>query len=158
MELINKPGREYLLKRAIETTRSDFDYLFVDCPPSLGLLTVNGLVAADSVIIPLQCEYFAMEGLSKLLKTIQRVQQRLNPALKIGGILFTMFDSRTRLANEVVKEVSGYFKEKVFTTIIPRNVRLSEAPSYAKPINQYDPECIGALSYRRLAQEVMENV
>jgi chromosome partitioning protein len=158
VELINKPGREYLLKKAIETTRSDFDYLFVDCPPSLGLLTVNGLVAADSVIIPLQCEYFAMEGLSKLLKTIQRVQQRLNPGLKIGGILFTMFDSRTRLANEVVKEVSGYFKEKVFTTIIPRNVRLSEAPSYAKPINQYDPECIGALSYRRLAKEVMENV
>ena len=158
VELINTPGREYLLKKAIEQLRGKFDYLFIDCPPSLGLLTVNGLVAADSVIIPLQCEYFAMEGLSKLLKTIQRVQQRLNPALKIGGILFTMFDSRTRLANEVVKEVSGYFKEKVFTTIIPRNVRLSEAPSFAKPINQYDPECIGARSYRRLAQEVLEHV
>jgi chromosome partitioning protein len=158
VELINTPDREYFLKKAIETIRRDYDYLFVDCPPSLGLLTVNGLVAADSVIIPLQCEYFAMEGLSKLLKTIQRVQQRLNPDLKIGGILFTMFDSRTRLANEVVKEVSRYFKEKVFTTIIPRNVRLSEAPSYAKPINQYDPECIGARSYRRLAQEVLENV
>jgi len=158
VELINTPGREYLLKNSIDEIRGKFDYLFIDCPPSLGLLTVNGLVAADSVIIPLQCEYFAMEGLSKLLKTIQRVQQRLNPTLKIGGILFTMFDSRTRLSNEVVKEVSGYFKEKVFTTIIPRNVRLSEAPSYAKPINQYDPECIGARSYRRLAQEVLEHV
>jgi chromosome partitioning protein len=158
VELINTPGREYLLKRAIEKISGAYDYLFIDCPPSLGLLTVNGLVAADSVIIPLQCEYFAMEGLSKLLKTIQRVQQKLNPTLKIGGILFTMFDSRTRLANEVVKEVSGYFKEKVFTTIIPRNVRLSEAPSFAKPISQYDPECIGARSYRRLAQEVLEHV
>ncbi|UCG00029.1 MAG: ParA family protein [Spirochaetaceae bacterium] len=158
VELINMPGREYLLKKAIEELRGDFDYLFIDCPPSLGLLTVNGLVAADAVIIPLQCEYFAMEGLSKLLKTIQRVQQKLNPGLKIGGILFTMFDSRTRLANEVVKEVSSYFKENVFTTIIPRNVRLSEAPSFARPINQYDPECIGARSYRRLAQEVLEHV
>jgi chromosome partitioning protein len=158
IELIDAPGREYLLKKALENVRKDFDYLFIDCPPSLGLLTVNGLVAADEAIIPLQCEYFAMEGLSKLLRTIQRVQQRLNPALKVGGILFTMYDSRTRLAHEVVKEVTGYFKEKVFTTIIPRNVRLSEAPSFAKPINQYDPECIGARSYRRLAQEVLEHV
>jgi chromosome partitioning protein len=158
VELINVPGREYLLKKVIESIQRDFDYLLIDCPPSLGLLTVNGLVAADTVIIPLQCEYFAMEGLSKLLRTIHRIQQKLNPALKIGGILFTMFDSRTRLANEVVKEVSGYFKEKVFTTIIPRNVRLSEAPSFAKPISQYDPECIGARSYRRLAQEVLEHV
>jgi chromosome partitioning protein len=146
------------LKKSLEKVRKDFDYLFIDCPPSLGLLTVNGLVAADAAIIPLQCEYFAMEGLSMLLRTIRRVQQRLNPALKIGGILFTMYDSRTRLAHEVVKEVTGYFKEKVFTTIIPRNVRLSEAPSFAKPINQYDPECIGARSYRRLAQEVLEHV
>jgi chromosome partitioning protein len=158
IELIDAPGREYLLKKALEKVRKDFDYLFIDCPPSLGLLTVNGLVAADAAIIPLQCEYFAMEGLSKLLRTIQRVKQRLNPALKVGGILFTMYDSRTRLAHEVVKEVTGYFKEKVFTTIIPRNVRLSEAPSFAKPINQYDPECIGARSYRRLAQEVLEHV
>jgi chromosome partitioning protein len=158
VELINKPGREYLLKKAIAAVREDYDYLFIDCPPSLGLLTVNGLVAADAVIIPLQCEYFAMEGLSKLLRTIRKIQQKLNPALQIGGILFTMFDSRTRLANEVVKEVSKYFKEKVFTTIIPRNVRLSEAPSFAKPINQYDPECVGARSYKRLAQEVLEHV
>lgn len=158
VELIDAPGREFMLKKALEKVRKDFDYLFIDCPPSLGLLTVNGLVAADAAIIPLQCEYFAMEGLSKLLRTIRRVQQRLNPTLKIGGILFTMYDSRTRLAHEVVKEVTEYFKEKVFTTIIPRNVRLSEAPSFAKPINQYDPECIGARSYRRLAQEVLEHV
>jgi len=158
VELIDAPGREFMLKKVLEKVRKDFDYLFIDCPPSLGLLTVNGLVAADAAIIPLQCEYFAMEGLSKLLRTIRRVQQRLNPSLKIGGILFTMYDSRTRLAHEVVKEVTGYFKEKVFTTIIPRNVRLSEAPSFAKPINQYDPECIGARSYRRLAQEVLAHV
>jgi chromosome partitioning protein len=158
VELIDAPGRESVLKGSLETLKPHFDYLFVDCPPSLGLLTLNGLVAADSVIIPLQCEYFAMEGLSKLLKTIKRVQERLNPSLKIGGILFTMYDSRTRLAHEVVKEVTGYFKDKVFRTIIPRNVRLSEAPSFAKPISQYDPECIGARSYRRLAEEVMAHV
>jgi chromosome partitioning protein len=158
VELIDSPEREYVLKKAIEKIRDSFDYVFIDCPPSLGLLTLNGLVAADAVIIPLQCEYFAMEGLSKLLRTIKRVQSRLNPDLKIGGILFTMYDSRTKLAHKVVKEVTGYFKEKVFSTIIPRNVRLGEAPSFAKPINQYDPECIGARSYRRLAQEVLEYV
>lgn len=158
IELIEAPGREYVLKKAIRGISNDFDFLFIDCPPSLGLLTLNGLVAADAVIIPLQCEYFAMEGLSKLLSTIQRVQSRLNPDLKIGGILFTMYDARTRLAHEVVKEVSGYFKEKVFSTIIPRNVRLSEAPSFGKPISQYDRECIGARSYQRLAEEILKHV
>ena len=157
VELIDAEGREYLLKRIIDRLRPSFDFLFIDCPPSLGLLTLNGLVAADSVIIPLQCEYFAMEGLSKLLQTIKRVQERLNPALRIGGILFTMYDTRTRLAHEVVEEVTGYFKEKVFRTIIPRNVRLSEAPSFSKPINQYDRECIGAVSYKRLADEVLSH-
>ena len=158
IELIEAPGREYVLKKAIRRISNDFDFLFIDCPPSLGLLTLNGLVAADAVIIPLQCEYFAMEGLSKLLSTIRRVQSRLNPDLKIGGILFTMYDARTRLAHEVVKEVSGYFKEKVFSTIIPRNVRLSEAPSFGKPISQYDRECIGARSYQRLAEEILKHV
>jgi len=157
VELIDAEDREYLLKRIIDRLRPSFDFLFIDCPPSLGLLTLNGLVAADSVIIPLQCEYFAMEGLSKLLQTIKRVQERLNPALRIGGILFTMYDTRTRLAHEVVEEVTGYFKEKVFRTIIPRNVRLSEAPSFSKPINQYDRECIGAVSYKRLADEVLSH-
>ncbi len=158
VELVNEEKREYALRKAILPLAPRFDYIFIDCPPSLDLLTVNGLVAADSVIIPLQCEYFALEGLSKLLKTVNTVQKSLNSGLKIGGILFTMYDSRTRLAHDVVQEVTGYFKEKVFRTIIPRNVRLSEAPSYAKPISQYDPECIGARSYQKLAEEVLSNV
>jgi chromosome partitioning protein len=158
VELVDLPKREYFLKRSLAPLADRYDYLFIDCPPSLGLLTLNGLVAADFVIIPLQCEYFALEGLSLLLKTVNRVQKVLNPALKIGGILFTMYDVRTRLAHDVVQEVTGYFKEKVFRTIIPRNVRLSEAPSFAKPINQYDPDCIGARSYQKLAEEVLLNV
>jgi chromosome partitioning protein len=158
VELVDAPGREFLLKKALAGLKSSFDYLFIDCPPSLGLLTLNGLAAADAVIIPLQCEYYAMEGLSMLLQTIRRVQSGPNPDLKIGGILFTMYDTRTRLAHEVVKEVSGYFKEKVFRTIIPRNVRLSEAPSFGKPISQYDPQSIGARSYQKLAEEVLRYV
>jgi chromosome partitioning protein len=158
VELVDAQGREFLLKKALADLKPSYDYLFIDCPPSLGLLTLNGLTAADSVIIPLQCEYYAMEGLSMLLQTIRRVQAGPNPGLKIGGILFTMYDTRTRLAHEVVKEVSGYFKEKVFRTIIPRNVRLSEAPSFGKPISQYDPECIGARSYQKLAEEVLRYV
>lgn len=158
VELVDEKDREYFLKRALAPLAGSFDYVFIDCPPSLGLLTLNGLVAADFVIIPLQCEYFALEGLSLLLKTVNRVQKGLNTELKIGGILFTMYDVRTRLAHDIVQEVTGYFKEKVFRTIIPRNVRLSEAPSFAQPINQYDPECIGARSYQKLAEEVLLNV
>jgi chromosome partitioning protein len=158
VELVDAQGRDFVLKKVLERIKPEYDFLFIDCPPSLGLLTVNGLVAADSVIIPLQCEYLAMEGLSMLLQTIKRVQSKLNPDLQIGGILFTMYDTRTRLAHEVVSEVTGYFKEKVFRTIIPRNVRLSEAPSFGKPINQYDPQSIGALSYRKLAEEVLNHV
>ncbi len=158
VELVDQDGREYFLKRSLQPLAKDYDYILVDCPPSLGILTLNGLAAADYVIIPLQCEYFALEGLSQLLKTVNRVQKGVNKELKIGGILFTMYDSRTRLAHDVVQEVTGYFKQKVFRTIIPRNVRLSEAPSHAKPINQYDRECIGALSYQKLAEEVLLNV
>jgi chromosome partitioning protein len=158
VELVDQQEREYFLKKSLLPLAADYDYVFIDCPPSLGLLTLNGLVAADFVIIPLQCEYFALEGLSLLLKTVNRVQKALNKELKIGGILFTMYDSRTRLAHDVVQEVTGYFKEKVFRTIIPRNVRLSEAPSFAKPISQYDPECIGARSYQKLAEEVLLHV
>ncbi|HOV62336.1 MAG TPA: AAA family ATPase [Spirochaetia bacterium] len=158
VELIDAEGREFFLKRALEAETASWDYIFIDSPPSLGLLTLNGLCASDYVIIPLQCEYFALEGLSLLLKTIQRVQKNLNPGLKVGGILFTMYDSRTRLANEVVKEVTGYFRDKVFKTIIPRNVRISEAPSYAVPISQYDATCVGALSYKKLSEEVMNRV
>jgi chromosome partitioning protein len=158
VELVDEKEREYFLKRSLTPLAEKYDYIFIDCPPSLGLLTLNGLVAADFVIIPLQCEYFALEGLSLLLKTVNRVQKSLNTELKIGGILFTMYDVRTRLAHDIVQEVTGYFKEKVFRTIIPRNVRLSEAPSFAKPINLYDPECIGARSYQQLAEEVLLNV
>jgi len=158
VELIEESDREFFLKNVLLKIEDSWDYIFVDCPPSLGLLTINGLTAADKVIIPMQCEYFALEGLSLLLQTIKRVQHSLNPELKIGGIVFTMFDSRTRLANEVVHEVTSYFKESVFRTIIPRNVRLSEAPSHSVPINQYEPDCVGAKSYEKFAQEVLERV
>lgn len=158
VELVDQEDRAYYLKRTLATIVDRFDYILVDCPPSLGILTINGLVAADSVMIPLQCEYFALEGLSLLLKTVKSVQAGLNPRLQILGIVFTMYDSRTRLAHEVVDEVTGYFKERVFRTIVPRNVRLSEAPSHSVPINQYDPGCLGALSYQKLAAEVMSRV
>ncbi len=158
VELLEHVDREYFLKKACDKLESLYDYIFIDCPPSLGILTLNGLVAAKFVLIPLQCEYFALEGLTLLLKTIRKIQKSLNPDLKIGGIVFTMYDKRTRLANEVVQEVTGYFKHSVFKTIIPRNVRISEAPSFSKPINQYDAECIGARSYDKLADEVLEHV
>ena len=158
VELVNRARREYVLREALEKNIFQYQYVFIDCPPSLGLLTLNGLVASDYVFIPLQCEYLAMEGLTMLLRTIRQVQKRLNPSLAIGGILFTMYDSRTRLSQEVVREVTGYFKDRVFRTIIPRNVRVSEAPSFSKPINQYDAECIGARSYDKLADEVLKHV
>ncbi|MGC9311179.1 MAG: ParA family protein [Sediminispirochaetaceae bacterium] len=158
IELIEAEEREFFLKKSIQNLSNGWDYILIDSPPSLGLLTLNGLVGSDQVFIPLQCEYFAMEGLSQLLKTIRMVQKALNPQLKIGGIFFTMYDSRTNLANEVVQEVTGYFKQVVFKTIIPRNVKLSEAPSHKVPINQYNSSCIGAISYQKLAQEVIERV
>jgi chromosome partitioning protein len=156
IELVEVEQREYFLRNAISGIQNDYDYIFIDSPPSLGLLTLNGLVAADAVIIPLQCEYFAMEGLTQLLQSIKRVQQSYNSHLDISGILFTMYDSRTRLAQDVVQEVVGYFGKRVFRTIIPRNVRLSEAPSHGIPINQYDPDSTGGKSYRKLAEEVIE--
>jgi chromosome partitioning protein len=155
VELIEQDERDFFLKKALESARDRYDYILIDCPPSLGVLTLNGITAADEVLIPMQCEYFAMEGLSHLLQTIKRVQKGINPALKIGGIFFTMYDPRTRLAQQVVKEVGEYFKNKVFTTIIPRNVRLSEAPSHGLPISLYDPLCSGARAYKSLAQEVL---
>ena len=158
VELVNLERREFYLSDALDAVDSAYDYLFIDCPPSLGILTINGLAAASQVIIPLQCEYFALEGLSELLKTIKRVQGTLNPALTVGGILFTMFDVRTRLSQEVVREVTGFFRHQVFRTIIPRNVRLGEAPSYSQPIQLYDPKCIGARSYNELAREVAQHV
>jgi chromosome partitioning protein len=158
VELVDQEDREYFLKRALASVKDDFDFIFIDSPPSLGILTLNGLSAADQVLIPLQCEYFAMEGLTQLLQSIKRVQEGLNPELKIMGILFTMYDSRTRLAQDVVQEVVGYFGKRVFRTIIPRNVRLSEAPSHGIPVHQYDPKCVGAMSYQRLSEEVLDRV
>jgi chromosome partitioning protein len=155
VELIDQENRDLFLKRSLEPVRQRYDYILIDCPPSLGVLTLNGMAAADAVLIPMQCEYFAMEGLSLLLQTIKRIQRNLNPALDIGGIFFTMYDSRTRLAQDVIKQVSAYFKHKVFTTIIPRNVRLSEAPSHGLPISIYDPQCTGARAYQSLAREVI---
>ena len=158
IELVDQERRDFFLKDALADLDYDYDYIFIDCPPSLGILTLNGLTAASHVIIPLQCEYFALEGLSRLMQTIERVRSTVNPALQVGGILFTMFDTRTRLSQEIVSEVTGYFRDKVFRTIIPRNVRLSEAPSYSQPIQLYDPASLGARSYNALALEVASHV
>lgn len=155
VELVDKLGRDDYLKNALSELKPEYDFILIDCPPSLGVLTLNGLSAADEVLIPLQCEYFALEGLSLILQTIQLVQKGMNPKLKITGILFTMYDSRTRLAQDVVQQVSGYFGDRVFSTIIPRNVRLSEAPSHGIPVCLYDAACIGAKSYEKLAREVL---
>ncbi len=156
VELVDREDRNDFLKKAIATIKDQYDFILIDCPPSLGVLTLNGLSAADDVLIPLQCEYFALEGLSLILQTIQLVQKGMNTRLKILGILFTMYDSRTRLAQDVVSQVTGYFKEKVFSTIIPRNIRLSEAPSHGVPVCLYDAACIGARSYEKLAREVLD--
>ncbi len=144
------------LKNIIEPIRDKFDYIIVDCPPSLGLLTTNALIASDSVIIPVQCEFFALEGITQLLNTIIMTQTRLNPKLQIEGVLLTLLDSRTNLGLEVVEEVRKYFKDKVFNTIIPRLIRLVEAPSHGEPINEYDPTCRAAEAYMNLAKEVIE--
>ncbi|MCL2233970.1 MAG: ParA family protein [Treponema sp.] len=156
VELIEQEERDFFLSKALEPARRRYDFILIDCPPSLGVLTLNGITAADAVLIPMQCEYFALEGLTHLLETIKRIQKSLNPRLDIGGIFFTMYDPRTRLAQQVVKEVSSYFTNKVFSTIIPRNIRLSEAPSHGLPVSKYDPLCSGAKAYKSLAQEVFD--
>ena len=156
IELVDVEKREYMLKTALEDLRTDYDYILIDCAPSLGLLTLNALTAADSVIIPIQCEYFALEGLGKLLNTIKSVQKIHNPDLDIEGLLLTMFDSRLRLSNQVVEEVRKHFDEMVFETIIQRNVRLSEAPSYGESIISYDASSKGADNYLSLAQELIQ--
>ncbi len=155
IELVDQNKREYYLKNALEPLISVYDFILIDCPPSLGILTLNGLAAADAVLIPMQCEYFALEGISLLLQTVKKVQRGINPKLSIGGIFFTMYDSRTRLAQDVVLQVKSYFKDSVFNTIIPRNVRLSEAPSHGQPICLYEPNCAGARGYQKLAEEVI---
>ncbi|AVX21896.1 chromosome segregation ATPase [Carboxydocella sporoproducens DSM 16521] len=156
IELVAMIGRESKLKKALEKIRDKYDYIIIDCPPSLGLLTLNALTAADSILIPIQCEYYALEGLGQLLNTIELVQKHLNPDLQIEGVLCTMFDARTNLSLQVVEEVKKHFPEKIFKTIIPRNVRLSEAPSYGQPIITYDPRSKGAEMYHELAEEVIE--
>ena len=154
IELVEVPDREHRLKQALDRIRDPFDFLFVDCPPSLGLLTLNGLCSADEVLIPIQCEYFALEGVTDLLETIERVKITLNPMLEIGGVLLTMYDERTNLARQVVDDIRGHFGAKVFRTIIPRSIRLAEAPSFGKPIVSYDIKSKGAEAYLGLAAEV----
>ncbi|MGB0879436.1 MAG: ParA family protein [Polaribacter sp.] len=156
IELVDKQEREYMLKKALTHLKNDYDYILIDCAPSLGLITLNSLVAADSVIIPIQCEYFALEGLGKLLNTIKSVQKIHNPTLDIEGLLLTMFDSRLRLSNQVVDEVRKHFSSMVFDTIIRRNTRLSEAPSYGESIIAYDATSKGAVNYLSLAQELIK--
>ena len=155
MELVGAMAREFRLKQALEPIRTRCDYIIIDCPPSLGLLTINALVAADALIIPIQCEYLALEGLSQLRNTVSIVKNKLNPNLYIAGIVMTMFDPRTRLASDIVREVRNHFPNEAFQTIINRNVRLSEAPSFGQSILDYDPTSPGALAYRSLAEEVM---
>ncbi len=157
VELIPLKDREKKLDRLIKEVEAEYDYILIDCPPSLGLLTINSLTAAHSVIIPLQCEYYAMEGLGQLLKTIRLIKQALNPRLEIEGILLTMFDGRNNLSHQVAHEVRTHFKDKVFKTIIPRNIRLSEAPSHGKPVLLYDIHSKGAESYLSLAREILAN-
>jgi chromosome partitioning protein len=156
IELVSLSGREERLRALLASARDDFDYIFIDCPPSLGLLTLNALVAADAVLIPLHCEYFALEGLADLVGTMRRVRAALNPALDIEGVLLTMFDERTNLGQQVATDVRQFFKEKVFRTVIPRNVRLGEAPSHGMPVIQYDMKSRGAEAYLALAREVLE--
>lgn len=156
IELVNQERREYFLADALSSLRDSYDYILIDCPPSLGLLTLNGLAAADSVLVPMQCEYFALEGITLLLQSVKEVQKSINKSLTIGGVFFTMFDGRTRLSQDVVLQVKTYFKDYVYNTIIPRNVRLSEAPSRGLPICVYDANCAGAKSYEQLAREVVD--
>jgi chromosome partitioning protein len=155
IELVGVAEREYILKKALAEIKDDYDFIFIDCPPSLGLLTINALTAADSLLIPIQCEYYALEGLGQLLNTFQRVQQNLNKELVLEGVLLTMFDGRTNLSIQVVDEVKKYFKGKVYRAIVPRNVRLSEAPSHGKPVMVYDRRSKGSEVYHELAKEVM---
>lgn len=156
IELLGIPEKEYILKNAVDYIKEDYDFIIIDCPPSLNMLTINAMTTADTVLVPIQCEYYALEGLSQLMHTIDLVQQRLNPHLKIDGVVFTMYDARTNLSNQVVENVRANLDTKIYNTLIPRNIRLAEAPSYGLPIHMYDTRSAGAESYRSLAKEVME--
>lgn len=157
IELVSIMSRETKLKRVLDKIKYNYDYIIIDCPPSLGLLTINSLTAANSVLVPIQCEFYALEGLSQLMNTISLVQKNLNPALSLEGVVLTMFDARTNLSIQVVDEVKSHFRHKVYQTIIPRNVRLSEAPSHGQPITRYDPKSKGAEVYTDLAKEVIDD-
>lgn len=156
IELLGINDKEYILKNAVDYIRDDYDFIIIDCPPSLNMLTVNAMTTADTVLVPIQCEYYALEGISQLIHTIDLVQERLNPDLKMEGVVFTMYDSRTNLSNEVVDNVKNNLHTTIYKTIIPRNVRLAEAPSHGLPINLYDSRSAGAESYRLLAKEVID--
>ncbi len=156
IELIDAESKEYILKKYIDPIKDEYDYVIIDCPPSLSMLTVNAMTTADTVLVPIQCEYYALEGLSQLVHTVNLVRERLNPKLEMEGVVFTMFDSRTNLSLQVVENVKSHIDEKVYKTIIPRNIRLAEAPSYGIPINLYDSKSAGAEAYRLLADEIIE--
>lgn len=156
MDLISMDKREYRLKSVLDRVKEDYDYIFIDCPPSLGLLTLNCLCASDSFLVPLQCEYYALEGLSQLMTTVRMVKKSMNPSLELEGVLLTMFDGRTNLSIQVVEEVKKHFPGEVFSSVVPRNVRLSEAPSHGKPITEYDRMCRGSESYLSLADEILK--
>lgn len=156
IELISMENKEYLLREKLDTIKQNYDFIIIDCPPSLNLLTVNAMVASDTVLVPIQCEYYALEGLSQLMHTINLITERLNPKLEIEGVVFTMYDARTNLSSQVVENVKENLNKKIYKTIIPRNVRLAEAPSYGMPINLYDSKSAGAEAYRFLAEEVIE--
>ncbi|MBR0139587.1 MAG: ParA family protein [Firmicutes bacterium] len=155
IELVQLEGREKRLKKALDKVRDRYDYMFIDCPPSLGLLTINALTAVDSVLIPIQCEFYALEGVSQLISTVDLVKRRFNPALRIQGVILSMFDGRTNLSIQVVEEVKRFFGDKLYNTVIPRNVRLAEAPSYGLPITSYDPRSKGAKAYKAFAEEFL---
>ena len=157
VELVSRMAREQILKTALKSIRDSYDYIFMDCPPSLGLITINALTAADKILVPIQCEYYALEGLSQLINTIKLVKTNLNPNLEVEGVVLTMFDGRTNLSIQVVEEVKKYFKNKVYQTIIPRNVRLGEAPSFGLPVIRYDATCLGSQCYNDLAKEIIDN-
>ena len=156
IELIGIDRKEFILKREVEWVKDSYDYIIIDCPPSLSMLTINAMTTADTVLVPIQCEYYALEGLSQLIHTVNLVKERLNPDLDIEGVVFTMFDARTNLSIQVVENVKSHLTQRVFKTVIPRNIRLAEAPSYGTPINLYDPKSAGAEAYMSLAKEIIE--
>lgn len=157
IELLDEENKEYILKNALYKVKENYDFIIIDCPPSLSILTINAMTTADSVLVPIQCEYYALEGLSQLIHTVNLVKERLNPDLDMDGVVFTMYDSRTNLSSQVVDNVKSHLSQKVYNTLIPRNIRLAEAPSYGKPINMYDPKSAGSESYMALAEEVIRN-